>query len=90
MAERNHLMGAFRRHYSRDARRCQRLAFFEFPADYRLQGRRRHPDLAARDRLAPRYRFLADIDHPDSPAGIKMRQARGDGARLLGLFLARH
>ena len=90
MAERNHLMGAFRRHYSGEARRCQRLAFFEFPANYRLKGRRRHPDLAARDRLAPRYRLLADIDHPDSPAGIKMRQARGDGARFWGFFLARH
>src|SRR5271166_2884054 len=90
MAERNHLMRAFRRHDSRDARRGERLAFLEFPADYRLQRRRRHPDLSARNCHAPRDRLFADIDHPDLSAGIKMRQARGNCAPLWGLFLARH
>ena len=92
MTQRNHLMRTFRRHDSRDTRRRQRFALLEFAADDCLQSRRRHLDLAARDRLAPRDRLFADIDHPDLSAVIKMRQVRGDGNEppLWGLFLARH
>jgi hypothetical protein len=74
-------MSSLRGHYSRDSRRGQGLAFLEFTADDCFERRRSHLHMPARDRLAPRDRLLADIDHPDSPATVEMRQSRGGGPR---------
>src|SRR5208282_626718 len=73
---------------SGQARRRQRLALLEPSANDRVERRRSHFDRAARQRLAPRHRFFADVDHPHAPAAVEMREraARGVAGKFAGEF----
>ena len=75
MAQRNQVGRAFGALDRRDARDAEHVAFPGLAvADQRERGRQ-HPDRAPRDRDAPGFLLVADVDHMGVAGGIEMGES---------------